>query len=202
MKKKRKLLIFTIILAIYVLGIGSYIVYDKLEVRKQTNENNKNNIKDVIESVSETIVEPIQEVLQSNNVDDTLNEAIKTSLIVNIATDETVGLTRNSNTFYAEGHNVLKTENTEDGIVVYLTAIIKTFVIKNGEYINTSSIYNPIKITFNKSYEFVSFEMPNSEDWENSLKEIFPSDLVTSASSVDYRIDFYEDQIKNYLNEE
>lgn len=38
------------------------------------------------------------------------------------------------------------------------------------------------------------------EGWTDSLKRIFPSDLVDQSTSVDYRVDFYQNQINAYLD--
>ena len=202
-KKNTSLYVIIAVLCTLVFVLGGYIIYDKIidkdtskdsaqtTTTTTTNTNKNDNTSIDNNSTNKTFV-----------IDNELIEsAIKTSLIQNIGKDEKQGIWGYDNSIWAEGHKTLRTELKDDKIYAYVLAEIGTYTKKNGTYENTSGMAGPIVIIFTKNYEFISYEMPtDGEGWTESLKSIFPSDLVDQSTSVDYRVDFYQNQINAYLN--
>ena len=106
------------------------------------------------------------------------------------------------NSIFAEGHKTLRTEFKDNMIYSYVLAYIATYVKENGTYKNTSGTAGPFVIIFDKNYEFISYNRPISGiGYVESLREIFPTDLIDQAIGVSYGTDeYYQNQVNSYLN--
>ena len=85
-------------------------------------------------------------------------------------------------------------------IYAYVVALIGTYTKNNETYNDGSAMAGPMVILFTKKYEFISYKIPaDGMGWTESLKSIFPSDLIDQATNVNYKDDFYQNQINAYL---
>lgn len=68
-----------------------------------------------------------------------------------------------------------------------------------------SASASPITIALDSNdYRMVEYSLPSDngdEAWMASLKEMFPEDLISEATSVDYTDAFYQEQIKKYFED-
>lgn len=107
---------------------------------------------------------------------------------------------------YAEGHKILGSEMKEDKIYAYVVTEYGIFSIKTKESISASAL--PIALIFEKEekdgyYKLTDYKTPEEgENFEKSLKELFPEDLIKEATSTNYQDKFYQEQIAAYLNKE
>jgi hypothetical protein len=198
--KSNNVLVFMLLVLVFVLG--GYIIYDKINDKNTSNDSTQTATTTTKTNKNDNTSIDNNSTNKTFVIDNKLIEsAIKTSLIKNIGKDEKQGIWGYDNSIWAEGHKTLRTELKDDKIYAYVLAQIGTYTKKNGTYENTSGMAGPIVIIFTKNYEFISYEMPSDgEGWTESLKRIFPSDLVDQSTSVDYRVDFYQNQINAYLN--
>lgn len=179
-----------------------YIKLDKINVA----DNNSNDLNSEINITEETLD------------NEKIETAIKMALVKNIAENEGI-ISVDDNSILAEGHKTLRTEIKDDKINAYVLASIgiytetddlipeykKQFEIqipeKNVTYLMGQSMQGPFVIVFTKNYEFTSYNIPSDGmGWNESLKELFPDDLLEEATGVDYGTDFFKNQIKSYLN--
>lgn len=201
-KKNTSLYVIIAILCTLVFVLGGYIIYDKINDKNTSNDSTQTATTTTKTNKNDNTSIDNNSTNKTFVIDNKLIEsAIKTSLIQNIGKDDKQGIWGYDNSIWAEGHKTLRTELKDDKIYAYVLAQIGTYTKKNGTYENTSGMAGPIVIIFTKNYEFISYEMPSDgEGWTESLKRIFPSDLVDQSTSVDYRVDFYQNQINAYLN--
>ena len=188
-KKITRLYIIIAILGTLVFALGAYIIIDKITTTINSNKDNSTSTDNY--STNKPFVIDNEQI----------ESAIKTSLIENIGKkDEGLGYLDNSNSILAEAHKTLRTELKDDVIYAYVVALIGTYTKNNETYNDSSAMAGPMVILFTKNYEFISYKIPeDGMGWTESLKSIFPSDLIDQATNVNYKDDFYQNQIKAYL---
>ena len=188
-KKITRLYIIIAILGTLVFALGAYIIIDKITTTINSDKDNSTSTDNYSTNKPFAID------------DEQIESAIKTSLIENIGKkDEGLGYLDNSNSILAEAHKTLRTELKDDVIYAYVVALIGTYTKNNETYNNSSAMAGPMVILFTKKYEFISYKIPaDGMGWTESLKSIFPSDLIDQATNVNYKDDFYQNQINAYL---
>ena len=188
-KKITRLYIIIAILGTLVFALGAYIIIDKITTTINSNKDNSTSTDNY--STNKPFVIDNEQI----------ESAIKTSLIENIGKkDEGLGYLDNSNSILAEAHKTLRTELKDDVIYAYVVALIGTYTKNNETYNDSSAMAGPMVTLFTKKYEFISYKIPeDGMGWTESLKSIFPSDLIDQATNVNYKDDFYQNQIKAYL---
>ena len=162
-----------------------------------TNETKNNtNVNKVSTNNKTAIIKEIDKIVLEN--------AVENALIQNIAKGES---SIKGNGTYAEGHKILGSEIKNNQIYAYVIAEYGIYELENNTCKTISAKSSPITIIFNikneSTYEFFQYIKPNEEGdqtkWENSLKEMFPENLIDVAKNGE-TAEFYQRQIKNYLD--
>lgn len=192
-KGNKGLIIIIIILAALLLGAIGYIIYsngwlggkDTEPTSKETTEK-----KDCEEKETKKDID-----------DDMLELAVKFALIKNVGVDtKGCDFRDDDNAKWAEGHKILKSELKDNKINVYLLATLGTYSITNGVRKDICGEAGPILLTFDKDYNFISYKQPaDGEGYTESLKELFPTDIIDEALNYNFKDTFYETQINSYL---
>lgn len=183
MKKFSKIL-FVVIIAVVIFFIG-----------RNTSKNNVNidNTKNII---SNTVAQKDKNSLESY-IKKAIIEIVNEKLYKDV-TDKTEKV-------LAEGHKTLKTEEKDGKIYVYVVAEYGVYELKNDEIMPVSASASPITIVLDSSdYRMIGYSLPSDngdEAWMASLKEMFPEELIFEVTSVDYKEEFYQEQIKKYFDD-
>ena len=192
MNKGKKVLLVILIIAVAIL-VG-YLLGKNGEISL----NNKNN--------TNTINTTNTGSFKIN--DNVLEEYVKKALIKIVNDEYYKDVNDREETTGAEGHKILKSEIKDNQIYAYVVAEYGVYKLEDGESTPVSATATPITLIFDtadetQGYKMIKYLIPsdNGDDaWLSSLKEIFPADLIDSAKSVDYKEDFYQNQIKSYVN--
>ena len=181
------LILFIIIIAVVI----GFFVGRNGEVKQ--NENNTNQ-------------ETTNNVATKKINDNVLEFSVKKALIEVVNEKDYPNVTNQEGTTAAEGHRILKSEIKDNQIYAYVVAECGVYQLENGEPTPVSASASPITLVFNmeeeNGYKMVKYMIPtdgDDETWLTSLKEMFPNDLIDTAKSVNYKEDFYQDQIKAYV---
>lgn len=187
MKKFSKIL-FVVIIAVVIFFIG----------RNTANKTNNNTIIDDSQNmISNTVAQ------KDNN---SLESYIKKAIIEIVNEKLYKDVTDKTEKVLAEGHKTLKTEEKYGKIYVYVVAEYGVYELENDEIMPVSASASPITIVLDSSdYRMIEYSLPSDngdEAWMASLKEMFPEDLISEVTSVDYKEEFYQEQIKKYFEDE
>lgn len=133
-----------------------------------------------------------------------LESAIKEALI-GLAKKETVSLKNNTNE-YAEGHIILKSEIKDDTIYAYILARYGVYELKDNKPSIVSGSSTPITVIFkngnSNKYELNKLIQPkDGSEYNSSLKEMFPEELIDSTKKLSngtYEEEFNK-QIMEYI---
>lgn len=104
---------------------------------------------------------------------------------------------------YAEGHKILGYEIKNDKINAYVVAEYGVYNINDKTPMSASA--SAIKLIFSKNeiegyYNLVDYKIPeDGKNYEKTLKEIFPENLIKDATAANYSDKFYQEQIQSYL---
>jgi len=147
--------------------------------------------------------------MPNNNSSDKLqiNEALLEieikNAIIKIAKEEIYG-PEYENAVYAEGHRTWKYEIKSNKIYAYVSAEYGTYTKENGIWYITTGSAGPLVIIFNikssNNYDYAKVIEAEPGDEATLESKIFPSDIVSQAEGVDYQSNFFQDQIKKYLD--
>lgn len=106
---------------------------------------------------------------------------------------------------YAEGHKILGSEIKDNNINAYVVAEYGVYNFSDKTPMSASA--SAMKLIFVKEeqegyYKLEDYKIPEEgENYEKTLKEIFPENLIKDATSVNYQDNFYQEQILSYLND-
>ncbi len=185
--KKSGLLILIIVLSLLVIGLGSYLVYDKVSKDNEIIDDKENDNTDT----------PITQINESS-LETEISKAI-----IKIANEELFVF---EDSVYAEGHKTLRSEIKNNQIYAYVLATYGAYIKENGQWDITSGSAGPLVLVFNiksnSNYEYDSSTLPPESCGNVSCASlIFPSDLIVEAeNNQDFSTDYYQNQIKKYLN--
>ena len=184
-----------LVLAIILVVIGAgFFIWKNTEKKDVENKVNYSNIiNEVVNTTNKTIN------------DNMLEDSVKKALIEVINEKHYKDVSNENGTTGAEGHKILKSEIKNNQIYAYVIAEYGIYKLENNEVIPVSASASPITLIFDmdetNGYKMVKYVVPSDagdEAWMASLKEMFPEDLISAAKSVNYKEDFYQNQIKEY----
>lgn len=189
MKKGRRVLLILFII-IVVVGIA-FLLWKKgiLKIDFSINTNN---------TVSDT---------NNQTVNDTVLElSVKKALIEVVNEKHYKDITDKTGTTAAEGHKILRSEIKDNQIYAYVVAEYGVYQLEKGKSTPVSASASPITLILDRKeengYTMIKYLLPSDGGdaaWLSSLKEMFPADLIDEARAVNYTDDFYQNQIKSYL---
>ena len=207
-----KIKILALILCLAMMMTVLTACRDKESVPQDQNEVTENN--DETEGNSETEEQPEMKEVQveisenfgsgSKTDEEKIEDAIKSALLNEIVRKEVLGIVPDLNVVTpAEGHETLRTEVVDGKLYAYVTAQVSV-TPKDGSEYTDSSVSAPFVLIFDiddsGNYVYSDYKIPeDGGNFTDSLKEIFPEDLIEKATNADYSSDFYQDQIKSYL---
>ena len=190
MKKGMKIFLF--ILLIIILGVVGFFIGKN--TGEKTNNDNKTNTTNVAVDTTK-----INENVLEMSVQKALIEVVNDKLYKDVSNKE--------NTTAAEGHKILKSEMKDNKIYAYVVAEYGVYKLENGKPAVVSASASPITLIFDtdttNGYKMTNYIVPSEAGdaaWLKSLQEMFPADLIDAAKSVNYKDDFYQNQIKTYVD--
>ena len=188
MSKGSKVFLILVII-IVIVGAGFFI---------WKNEENKTEGNNITNTTTNEISKRIN--------DNVLEASVKKSLIEVVNEKIYKDVSNREGTTVAEGHKILRSEIKDNKIYAYVVAEYGVYKLEDGEVTPVSASASPITIIFDfddetNIYKMSKYLTPSDEGddaWLSSLKEMFPADLIDSAKSVNYKDDYYQNQIKEY----
>ena len=186
------LLVLAIILVL--IGAGSFIGknIEKKSVKNEVNYGDA--INEILNTTNKTINDNVLEL------------SVKKALIEVVDERNYKDVSNREGTTGAEGHKVLKSEIKNNQIYAYVVAEYGVYKLENDEVTPVSASASPITLIFDmdeaNGYKMIKYLVPSDEGdeaWMTSLKEMFPENLISEATSVNYKDDFYQNQIKEYV---
>lgn len=135
-----------------------------------------------------------------------LEESVKKALIEIVNEKNYKDVSNKEGTTAAEGHKILESEIKNNQIYAYVVAEYGVYKLENGTATAVSASASPITLIFDtnetQEYKMSKYIVPSDagdEEWTKSLKEMFPENLIKEATSINYKDDFYQKQIKSYV---
>lgn len=190
-----------LVLAIILVVIGAGFLIGK-NIEKKDVENkvvNNGSFSDIIDEYTNTNNKTIN--------DNMLEDSVKKALIEVVNEKHYKDVNNKEGTIGAEGHKILKSEIKNNQIYAYVVAEYGVYKLENNEINPVSASASPITLIFDinetDEYKMVKYVVTSDEGdeaWMASLKEMFPEDLISEATSVNYKDDFYQNQIKKYVD--
>lgn len=189
MSKSSKILLILLVVVVAV-GVGIFVW--------KNNETKQNNANITTNTSINTNSKKINDNVLELSVSKALIEVVNDDYYKNVSSKE--------GTTAAEGHKILKSEIKDNQIYAYVVAEYGVYKLENNEVVPVSASASPITLIFDmeesNGYKKIKYLVPSDagdEEWLTSLKEMFPADLIDESKSINYKDDFYQKQIKSYV---
>ena len=207
--RNRVIIGISIVLVIVLLVFIFYMLVEfsaKTDVEKKLDEyKNPERPAEETNTVNEDINTIVNEQKNDNTKDEPTKEqeqAISNGLIKFLENTDYLNSEYQLTLVRAEAHKTLRTEEENGTMKAYVTAAVANYALDNGKYEQQSGLAAPMVLEFNvndEEYTFKSCTAPDQNNWEASIKTMFPEDLVVQASTSVVNDASFKKQIDSHL---